>query len=160
MALPHDPRLMLQQLLDQEIPLTRAMGLKVRRCTADGVTLGAPLAPNLNYTGTAFGGSLGAILVLAGWAYLWQLLERSGVEGWVVVQETTTSYLQPVTRDFEASCAAPPAAQVELFVKTLRRWGRARITLEAVVGDPASPAARMRGSYVGFARDTTSPGGG
>ncbi len=159
MASSPDPRRELANLFEREIPLTRAMSVRVLAAGSEGVTLAAPLAPNLNYTGTAFGGSLGALLVLAGWAYLWLLLQRKGISGWVVVQESHSVFLQPVTREFEASCLPPTAAALAQFETTLRRWGRARIVVDVVIGSAASPAVRFRGTYVAFTGTETSVGG-
>jgi len=48
--------------LARHVPITRAMGIRLRSFDAGGVTMTAPLAPNVNDKGIAFGGSLASIL--------------------------------------------------------------------------------------------------
>jgi hypothetical protein len=59
----------LQDRIDREFPLARHIGVSVD-CAHDGaLVLRAPFAPNANYKGTAFGGSLFCVAVLTGWAW-------------------------------------------------------------------------------------------
>src|SRR5690606_33240492 len=57
-----------EAFLHAKIPLARAMGVRVERCDSEGLVLTAPLEPNHNHLGTAFGGSLAALATLAGYA--------------------------------------------------------------------------------------------
>ena len=50
----------LEDLLHHDIPLTRAMQLTVHSWADHQLRLAMPLAPNVNHTGTMFGGSLSA----------------------------------------------------------------------------------------------------
>ena len=68
----------LQGFLDEHIPLTRAIQLRVASLDDSGLRLEAPLAPNVNDKGTAFGGSLASLLTLAGWGLLWTRCQQSG----------------------------------------------------------------------------------
>ena len=51
--------------LHAHIPLSAAMQVSVAAVDADGVTLQAPLAPNINHRDTVFGGSASAVAILA-----------------------------------------------------------------------------------------------
>jgi len=51
----------LQTSLHERIPLSRAMGVTVPQAEPTGVVLSAPLAPNVNHSGTVFGGSAAAV---------------------------------------------------------------------------------------------------
>ena len=53
----------------REIPLARAMALTVAGYDGATLALAAPLAPNGNDKGCAFGGSLASLMTLAGWAW-------------------------------------------------------------------------------------------
>ena len=64
----------LQASLHERIPLSRAMGVRVLRAEPGGVVVEAPLAPNVNHSGTVFGGSASAVALLAAWA----LVEAAG----------------------------------------------------------------------------------
>jgi thioesterase domain-containing protein len=55
----------LQAYLHAHIPLSAAMQVSVDAVAADGVTLRAPLAPNINHRETVFGGSASAVAILA-----------------------------------------------------------------------------------------------
>jgi len=63
-----------ERFLHEQIPLTRAMGVRVRSWDGEKLWLSAPLEPNHNHLGTAFGGSLSALATLAGYSLLWLLL--------------------------------------------------------------------------------------
>jgi thioesterase domain-containing protein len=65
----------LAQYLHEHIPLSRAMGVEVVEATWDGVSLRAPLAPNINHRETVFGGSASAVAILAAWALLYVRLQ-------------------------------------------------------------------------------------
>ena len=130
-----------------EIPLSQALGLRV--VSGDGgLTLHAPLAPNINHKDTAFAGSLNAVLTLAGWGLLWLLLERAELRAKVVIQDSQVDYLRPVTADFTAVCAEPADEVVERFLTTLRRHGRARLALDATISERGDVAVRFCGRYV------------
>ncbi len=51
-----------------EIPLLNAMQLSFVRYENLTLTMEAPLAPNINNKGTAFGGSIASICLFGGWA--------------------------------------------------------------------------------------------
>ncbi|NGP16503.1 YiiD C-terminal domain-containing protein [Devosia aurantiaca] len=53
----------LERHLSDQIPLSREMAVGLTAASSDVVTLQAPLTPNINYTGTAFGGSLYSVAV-------------------------------------------------------------------------------------------------
>ena len=52
----------------REIPLLTAMDLSFVRFEDLALTMEAPLAPNINNKGTAFGGSIASICLFGGWA--------------------------------------------------------------------------------------------
>ena len=136
----------LQELLAQEIPLTRAMGVEVLDYDGYGLVLSAPLAPNINHEWTAFGGSLYTLLVLAGWGLLMLRLREEIGDKHIVIQQGHVEYLRPVAKDFTARASLPQ--DFERFLHTYRRHGRARLVIEAVVPGEDGPAASFSGRYV------------
>ena len=70
------------------------MGVHVERFDESALILTAPLAPNHNHLGTAFGGSLATLATLAGYTLLW--LELGDRESHIVIQESQIRYLAPV----------------------------------------------------------------
>ena len=142
----------LQAVLHHEIPISREMGLMVHEYDGETLSLGAPLAPNVNHKATAFAGSLNAVATLAGWGSVWLVLTEHGLRGTVVIQESTTRYLLPVAYDFTASCRVPPAEEVERFLAGLRRRGKARLSLTVnILNGDGRVAVSFTGMYVAFA---------
>src|SRR5690606_34787227 len=123
-----DHRAYLEQLLHQDIPLTRALGLNVLAWDGGELRLGLPLEANLNHKSSMFGGSLYCGAVLAGWGWLHLSLREVDIEdGHIVIQQGQIDYAEPVLGDAVAVCAAPAAAEWDRFVALYRRRGLARL---------------------------------
>ena len=99
----------LRAKLRRDMPITRALGLRVVGHEGGGLVLSSPLEPNINHKGTAFAGSLNATATLAGWGTIWLALREHGIRSHVVIQDSTVHYFRPVTGDFTARCKAPSA---------------------------------------------------
>ena len=119
----------LQQRIDREIALAKPMGIIVESADGERLVLRAPLAPNSNHKGTAFGGSLYALAVLAGWAWASRDLAARALEADAVIQESNMRFLTPVQGELRASVALPAAGEVDKFHRMLARAGRGRIRL-------------------------------
>jgi thioesterase domain-containing protein len=119
----------LQQRIVSEFALARHIGIVVESADDLGVILHAPLAPNANYKGTAFGGSLFSVAVLAGWGWVTRYLAATELPADAVIQESTMRYLTPVDGTLRAVAVAPPSPQIDKFKKMLDRAGRGRISL-------------------------------
>lgn len=150
--------LTLERLLHAEIPLSRAMQVRVLRFDQTGLVLGAALAPNLNHKKTAFGGSLNSLATLACWGLI-QLLrpEEAKAAMTVVIQESRVQFIKPVARDFEAVCTLPAPHKLEKFLHMLNRKGRARLELEASIPASSGMALSFQGRFVAYER-TRFPG--
>jgi thioesterase domain-containing protein len=140
--------------LHEHIPITRAMGLKVAGYDGNAVRLWAPLEPNLNHRQTAFGGSVSALGILAGWTLLHLKFEESGERAQLVIHQSGTEYIGPVETDFTAVCAMPPGPAWAKFERAFRRHGKARLQLEAVIEVNGRILARHAGSYVAVRRQS------
>ncbi len=138
-----------EQLLHRDIPITRAMGIRV--ATYDGalLCLTAPLTANINDKGTAFGGSLYSLAVLCGWSLLHLKLNEAGRPHNIVIQEATTRYVLPVDRDFAAECRISEESVAQLFA-SLNKNGRARVPLEILIKQDERHAVEFSGRYVVF----------
>lgn len=119
----------LQELIDREIVLAKAMGVVVESADDAGIVLRAPLPPNANHKGTAFGGSLYALAVLTGWAWLTRWVASSEIDADAVIQESSMQFLVPVKGDLRAVIVPPADADIDKFRKLLLRAGRGRIRL-------------------------------
>src|SRR6201999_2722323 len=86
--------------LHAPIPLSADMGVRVVSCDAFGVTLVAPLAPNINHRATVFGGSASAAAILSAWTWLHWSMRQAGHSSRLVIQRNTMEYLTPIAGEF------------------------------------------------------------
>lgn len=134
--------------MHERIPLSRAMQVEVRQATEDGVTLAAPLAPNINHRQTVFGGSASAVALLAGWALLFLRLQHEGLDGYIVVRRNTMNYERPMPVNFTATATLAAGSTWEQFAAALARKGRARVTLSVVLRCQGERTAELEGEFV------------
>jgi thioesterase domain-containing protein len=138
----------LERYLHEHIPLSRAMQVSVLSVHVDGVTLGAPLAPNINHQDTLFGGSASAIAILAGWSLLHTRLAVLGLSSRLVIQSNSMKYDLPIAGPFTARSFVRTPAAWEAFILMLKRRGRARLSVSCVLEYGGQPAARLEGEFV------------
>ena len=138
----------LQQVLYDEIPLTKPIGISVEDCSMNTVTLSAPLENNINHKNTAFGGSLYSVSVLAGWSMIYTLLKENNLQGNIVIYDSNIRFLVPVADDIVATCHLPAPSHTERFLKTYRKKGKARIKLESHIPQKNNDAVIFEGTYV------------
>ncbi|MDO1529365.1 YiiD C-terminal domain-containing protein [Fulvimonas sp. R45] len=139
----------LVHFIRDSIPLARAMELELLAHDDDLLSLRAPLAPNVNDKGCAFGGSLVSLLTLAGWGLVELALRGRGEDCDVFVGESTVRYLQPVWSDFRAEARLAGDADWAGFFATLAARGKARIEVACdVPGDDGRPAATLSARFV------------
>lgn len=144
----------LVRFLRDKIPMARAMDLALQAHTDDLLALRAPLAPNINDKGCAFGGSLAGLMTLAGWGLVELALLARGEDCDVFVGESTIRYLQPVWADFRAEARLAEGADWAEFFATLRSRGKARIETDCrVPGADGQPAATLSARFVAKRRD-------
>ena len=144
------------QFIRSEIPLAKAMDLQLGRYDGDTLSLWAPLPPNVNDKGCAFGGSLVSLMTLSGWALVEMALRRAGLDCDVFVAESSVRYLAPVWQDFRSEARLADEASWSTFFTTLAARGRARITVECVVpGEGGQPAATLNARFVAKQRERT-----
>jgi thioesterase domain-containing protein len=142
----------LQKRIVGEFSLAKHIGIIVESADDDAVVLRAPLAPNANYKGTAFGGSLYSVAVLTGWAWVTRYLAARGLAADAVIQESSVRFLSPVQGELRACTAAPPDAQIDKFRKMLQRAGRGRIRLRVEINYGETLAALFEGVFAAAVR--------
>jgi thioesterase domain-containing protein len=135
-----------EEFLHAQIPLTRAMQVRVVSFDQRQLTLAAPLAANHNHLGTAFGGSLAALVMLAGYALLW--LELDDPQAHVVISESTLRFRRPVRGTILAVCTRPDQATLAAFHADFAERGKARLQLAVVVEEAGEIAVKFTGTYV------------
>lgn len=132
--------------LHEQIPLTRAMGVTLESWDGSRLILHAPLEPNHNHLGTAFGGSLSALATLAGYSLLWLVLGDR--EAHVVVRDSVIRYRHPVQGALRAICRRPEEDEMEAFQLRFAEAGRARLSLHVTIEDAGKVCVEFEGSFV------------
>jgi thioesterase domain-containing protein len=138
----------LEDYLHRQIPLSRAMAVRVYEIGEREVTLRAPLAPNINHHETVFGGSAAALTILAAWSLLHLRLRTAGIAARLVIQRNTMDYEQPIAAEFAARAFLESEQQWHTFTATLARRGRARISVAALLEHNGVVAGRFSGQFV------------
>jgi thioesterase domain-containing protein len=146
------PEILLERYLHEQIPLSAAMGVRVKMATVERVQLSAPLAPNVNHNETIFGGSAAALATLSAWTLLHLRIERTGLRARLVIQRSRMEYERPLPGDFDAVCRFADELAWERFRITLVRRGRARLTLAADLVYQAQRMAAFEGDFVALHR--------
>ena len=138
----------LEAYLHGHIPLSAAMQVSVDAVAADGVTLRAPLAPNINHRETVFGGSASAVAILAAWSLLHTRLLADGIAARLVIQSNTMDYDAPILGAFTARSSLEAPGQWPRFTRTLARMGKARTRAIAVLESDGRVVGRLAGEFV------------
>lgn len=144
----------------QVMPPVRAMQLGIDGFEDGILRLSAPLAPNVNDKGCAFGGSLASLMTLAGWGRVWLGVQAHGLEADIYVADSHLRYLAPVYGELRASAMFAPESDWARFLACLRSRGRARIDIVARIDLPdGSPAATFTGNFAALTRSEAAQSG-
>ena len=135
-----------ETFLHEQIPLTRAMGVEVRSWDGQELWIAAPLAPNHNHLGTAFGGSLSALATLAGYSLLWLLLGDR--EAHIVIRDSSLRYRHPVRGELLALCRHPGDEAWQAFQSKFSASGKARLTLQVAIIEEGRVCVEFEGVFV------------
>jgi thioesterase domain-containing protein len=136
-----------EKYLHEEIPLTRAMGVRVVAYDDSACVVEAPVSLNSNHLRTAFGGSINAVATLAAYGLLWlELREPGGVH--VVIAESSIRFLRPIRETIRAVCPRPGRKEWEAFRTRFASTGKARIALRVEVVEEGETAAEFQGTFV------------
>ena len=137
------------------MPLAHCMDLRLHSHDQDHLSIAAPLPPNINDKGCAFGGSLVSLMTLSGWGLVELELRRRGYDCDVFVAESNVHYLAPVWEDFLSEARLAHGASWDGFFQTLDKRGRARVEVACQVpgAEPDKPAATLSARFVAKRRD-------
>ena len=135
-----------EQYFHEQIPITRAMGVRVVAHGEDEFVLEAPVALNSNHLRTAFGGSINAVATLAAYGFLWLEMRDPAVH--VVVAESSIRFLRPVREMLRAVCLRPEPDEWAAFQARFAEKGKARIALRVNIVEADQTAAEFEGIFV------------
>lgn len=136
-----------------DIPLARAMELTAVAYDGESLTLEAPLAPNVNDKGCAFGGSLASLMTLSGWGLIKLAVDASTFDADIYVQDSTVRYLAPVWEDLRATAELAPGEEFAAFFAALASRGKGRLSVVCRVPSPeGGAAATLEARFVALVR--------
>lgn len=138
----------LRDFLYREIPVSKFMQVEIPEASEAKVLIMAPLEPSRNHLDTAFGGSIGAVLILSCYAWLFHKLSDLGFDCHVLIKEGKTNYLHPVKEDLVATCLPPNKEEFEKFFKAFERKGLAKLSLNSFITTKEGKAAEFHGIFV------------
>ena len=144
----------LQQFLRDRIPLSTAMAIDVVAAEPDGVTLGAPLEPNINHRDTVFGGSAAAVAILSAWGLLFLRLRDEHPNATIVIQRHAMRHLRPIAGAFTASSFLAEPGAWDRFVTTYRRKKLARILVKASLHCAGELVGELDAAFVALELNT------
>ena len=136
----------LNEYLQQRIPLSRHMGMRVLELDAERIRVGLPLEANRNPHGTVFGGSLAALGLASAWMLLHARFTAAGLPVTLVGKRGECDFLAPAQTDCVAETRCDAEAQAALF-EAFRQKARARQALTTVIRAGDVEVARHQGLY-------------
>ena len=133
-----------------DIPLLDAMQLSFVRFDELMLTMEAPLAPNINNKGTAFGGSIASICLFGGWAVSTLAFIDSGIHNTEIVVFKNDMTFERPARGLLRVNARIEADEFEACLARLKAGDRSRIRLNILVDlfHDEDRCATMHGLYV------------
>jgi thioesterase domain-containing protein len=149
------PARALDRRIHRDIPLARTIGTSIRAWDGTTLIMDAPLVPNVNDKGCAFGGALTSVMTLAGWAWVVLAMAPRALACDVFVAHSEVAYLAPVWHDFQARAVIAEGADRETFLEALAQRGKARIALHSEVRECGADAccATLAAQFVAKRRD-------
>jgi thioesterase domain-containing protein len=142
----------LEREMRDTIPLARAMDMSIVAYDGASLTIAAPLAPNINDKGCAFGGSLASLMTLAGWALVRLAVDARTLSADIYVQDSAIRYLAPVRDDFRVVARHADGAPFDAFLDALAARGKARLRVHCEVAVRGGTAATLEAGFVALAR--------
>ena len=135
-----------EEYFHAQIPITRAMGVRVVARNEDQFVVEAPVAQNSNHLRTGFGGSINAVATLAGYGFLWSALRDKPSH--VVIAESSIRFFRPVRQMIRAICLRPDAEEWNAFRSRFAKDGQASIQLKVSVVEEDKKSAEFNGTFV------------
>ncbi len=135
----------LQAIWYEQIPLSKAMDMRIVDFVDNTLTCRASLGPNVNVHGTAFAGSLYAVQALTGWGLMHLQLRLHGLDASIVIANGQIDYAKPVAEDITVQCSFGDQAAAMDKLKTTGK-GRFQLNCEVILKN-GSRAGNFAGLY-------------
>ena len=149
------PAATLEREFLEHIPLARAMKLSVPRYSGDELEMTAPLAPNINDKGCAFGGSMASLLTLAGWGLIELGLRAQGLDCDIYVGDSNVRYREPLWGDLRGIARFAEAGALSRVIAAVREQGKGRADVVCEIAGEQGAAATLTARFVAKLRKQT-----
>ncbi|HET7930441.1 MAG TPA: YiiD C-terminal domain-containing protein [Rhodanobacteraceae bacterium] len=137
----------LQSDILQHIPLARAMDLAITRYTGTELDMTAPLAPNINDKGCAFGGSMASLLTLAGWGLIELFLRGEQLDCDLYVADSQLRYSEPVWGELRGVARLAEADALQDLATRVRERGKGHADVVCEIAGDGRPAATLTARF-------------
>ena len=134
----------------RDIPLLTAMELSFSDYGDHTLTMEAPLAPNVNNKGTAFGGSIASICLFGGWAVATLGFVDAGIDNTeIVVYKNDMTFERPARGLLTVRARIDPG-EFDALLAQLKDGdaGRVRFDIDVEMFHDDQRCATMQGVYV------------
>ena len=142
----NDAKTLTAYILDN-IPVLNHIKLTVSELSENTIKLTAPLYENRNHYGSAFGGSIATIGIVAGWAILTYKIHEEKVPATLVIKNSHTEYKRPVKDEFSAEVIIKPAEWEQLKSKFAEK-GKAGLEVTSRIISRGEICAEQKSVYV------------
>jgi thioesterase domain-containing protein len=142
------PAATLEAHILEHIPLARAMQLSVPRYSGEELEMAAPLAPNINDKGCAFGGSMASLLTLAGWGLIELGLRAQGLHCDIYVGDSQLRYREPVWRELRGTARFAEEGALKHVIAAVREQGKGRADVVCEIAGEHGAAATLTARFV------------
>lgn len=139
----------LTQFVQTHLPIAQQMGIEVEQYDGQELILTAPLDPNINDKGTAFGGSIYCVAVFSCWGMVYLKAQEHGLtDPNIVVATGDIKYLKPVAGALRARCRLTAETTFDDFWQYYDENGKAKVELSSqVINDAGDVLAEFNGKY-------------
>lgn len=137
----------LQAQILERIPLARTMQLQVPRYTGDEIEMTAPLAPNINDKGCAFGGSMASLLTLAGWGLVELGLRAENLDCDIYVGDSQLRYHEPLWGELRGTARFTESGALAKLVAAVRERGKGYTDIVCEIAGGSRPAATLTARF-------------
>ena len=139
----------LETKLHTEIPMTKLMQLHVKSMDEKELITTAPLEPNINDKGTAFGGSSNSMTIISGWSACLLIAESLGFDKTMIaIIKNQSSFRAPITKDLICHTYLPTKEQIEKIKEKLLSKGSTSIKIKAEIIENERVCLDFEGVYV------------
>ena len=138
--------------LKEQVPLITHMGIDVISWDGSTVVVEAPLEPNLNTHGTAFGGSLYCVGAMTGWSAFHLTLMDAGHLPSVWLAKGEVAYLKPVRGTLRARTTITDE-QRHRILTGYEQNGRVKTSIDITIKEGDDDAVSMSALYAAMRQD-------